>query len=38
MYEVVHLAAEQHVVRLGQSLMSLLELSYPSRALAYSEG
>ena len=38
LYEVVHLVAEQHVVRLGQSVISLLELDYPSRALAYNEG
>ena len=37
-YEVVRLVAEQHTVRLGQSVISLLELDFPSRALAYSEG
>ena len=37
-YEVVHLVADQHVVRLGQSVISLLELDYPSRALALWRG
>jgi hypothetical protein len=38
MYEVVHLVADQHVVRLGRPVISLLELDYPSRALALRRG
>jgi hypothetical protein len=38
MYEVVHLVAELRVVRLGQSMIRLLERDYPSRALATPRG
>jgi hypothetical protein len=37
-YTRLHLVADYHVVRLGRPVISLLELDYPSRALAYSEG